>query len=205
MKERKQPVQEPQGQGVAQASSSPQDAGRVLQDLLGLSSMIAQIKAVVSSPEVKQVFADAVWSGIQRALETSRGDMDAEAGASNAGLLKDVGVQIIQDAQVKQVLEEGIYNGARRLVTNAEVQRSVANVAKLIFTSQEANNAIDRAINTGIRNQQAYFQSPEFKNVLREVGRDLVASAQETINVSLTEAVDSLKQVELKGSFKLGG
>ncbi len=197
---------------------APVDAGKsFIQELLGLSAVGQQVKTIMVSEEVKAMFSESVGSGIKSVLadadylklvvsivSDSFFSLLKTASDDEEDHLVDIGARIMSDDRVKEALSDSVFIGTKRLVSDGPAQQGLAKIGNLIAASQEVSNTISRAIDTAARRQREFFNSKEFKALLKGVADDAVASAQETFNVSIEEAVEEIKKIELKGSFTAG-
>jgi len=215
-----------------------QDPSRVLQDLFGVTAMIQQFRAALTSPEVRAVFTseevqtmltNAVTNGAKGVFDDQdyinilasvcadtmarvlRREVEAqeyetqESGeeSTQEAYLVQVGSMILSHDLVKNALVDCVYQGMKRMVTDGEAQQGIAQVAKLIFSSQEASNMVSRAVDLAARRQTEFIMSEEFAGIFKKIADDAVARSQDVINLTMSEFAENMKKVELSGKFSL--
>lgn len=185
---------------VKNAPVAQQDAGQLLQDLLGVTKMTGQMQAVLTSPEVTKTFAEAVGSGMKQALEDLFAKLSSLS-AEESDKIVALGVAVMSNENIINTLSDGVFRGMKRMVADGEAQKGLARVCNLMVSSQEMSNVIGKAVDTAARRQREFFLSDAFKGILTGVSADAVASAQETFNTSITEAAEGIKNIKLNGSF----
>jgi hypothetical protein len=203
-------------QNVQNGQAAATDTSKVLQDLLGLGALITQLEPVLvraietgvggvvdrdENTKMLGLLRKAVGGGIKDVCD----DQDylkilsSIVGDSVVRLMKSAADD--KDESAKNLLSEAFYLGGKRLVSDADAQKSLARIGSLIVSSQDVVNTITRAVDTSARRQREFFQSKEFTDTLTAVVNGGAAMLKEQFNLSIMEASENIKSLELRGNF----
>lgn len=193
-----------------------QDAGKVLQDLLGLSSLVGQLNnsivSALTSEQVKTVLTSAFTTGWSNALSDD----------SFENALFDVIVRILGDASLtdkmakllsvvltsenaKGAIAEGVFSGMKRMFADADAQKNIVLIGNSIIASQSTANITNAVLDGFSKRVKDYFKSEDFATAFKTNATTMVATFQETLNLSIKEAIEEFKTTKLQAVISLGG
>jgi len=148
-------------------------------------------------PMVVAILRDSVYSVIEESL--------ADKEARLEKMLEQIGVKLMGNETVKGGFADAVYHGGKRISTDAEAQKAIATISKMIMTSQDTQNVIKTAIDTGMVRIESFFASDKFLDKVGSLSDQNIAGLQDILDVIIKEAMENILGMKVSLIGTLGG